>query len=661
MLTSLRFEVAIVAFIALQLLTQTSDAQITTVAADPALGFWAMNGVSQLVTCIHNYLVPGSTTTAPGLRPKLICVERPHGGGQGKYPPNPYTEPDNSRSNTAEIDLLASPGTATSVYAKISKSVNNPFCGGHAQMADGNIFHTGGDRESYINPLTNVAILTDGTNINRIYSPYDNNASVTNPWSTAGTAMAQGRWYPSVLTLSDGSQLIVGGVSVALSLNEYKAGKRTLNPTYEFYPSKGTAVNLPILTQNDPWNLYPFLNTMPISGKVWVFVGGPSILLDTKTGITTALANMKDILHHPRIYPFTPTLAMLPLRPSNNYTATMIVCGGTLRDAGVTNTTVSSTGTASNYCSKINPEATIPVWTDNFIQWPGSGKVMPDVVLMPDGNLLYVNGATWGTAGGDAGVCSNAHDPSFQTFIFNPLLSTFARGPDFTVARLYHSGAILIPDGRIITTGSEEANYVDFPKILTNRCFPFNGTGSSNWTSTNNVASASCTQPFEYRIEVFTPAYYSLPSKPVINEAWGVSYPKAITYGSNFIIRMDTNASNVASVSFIRYTTTTHSTNNDQRFVELSISYANYTHLYVEAPPNANVAPLGNWMLFPVAMNGAVGHSITIKMAAGAVSRVTVPQVTLTLKTGKKNAAKSLKPLNGVMPGLLLLIFRLLM
>ncbi|KAJ1560946.1 hypothetical protein HK096_006616 [Nowakowskiella sp. JEL0078] len=336
---------------------------------------------------------------------------------------------------------------------------------------------------------------------------------------------------------------------------------------------------------------------------------------------------------------------MLPLRSSNNYQATFITCGGTLRDAGVTNTSISATGTASNYCSKFSPEAENPVWIENFIQFPGSGKVMPDVVLMPDGKLLYVNGATWGTAGGDAGVCSNAHDPSLQTFIFDPVASTFARGPDFTVARLYHSGAILIPDGRIITTGSEEANYVDFPKILNNECFPFNGSASTlGWNSTNNVASASCTQPFEYRIEVFTPAYFNLPNKPLVSAGYGSSYPTTLTYGSNFVVKFDTAATDVASISFIRYTTTTHSTNNDQRFVELPILYANTTHLIIDAPKNVSIAPLGNWMLFPVAKNGAVGHSITIKMASGTASRVVVPAAATTTSTngggsGKKNAA----------------------
>ncbi|KAJ1569367.1 hypothetical protein HK096_003328 [Nowakowskiella sp. JEL0078] len=639
LLQTIRFDLAVTVLVAATIYTSSLNFHVSaqTIPADVTLGSWEVNPITQLVTCIHSFLTPGPITPAPGLRPKLICVERPHGGGAGKYPPNPYIEPDNSRSNAVEIDLLAAPGTPSSTYAKISRAVNNPFCGGHAQMANGNIFMSGGDRESFTNPLTGSQVLTDGTNINRIYAPYDSNATQSSPW-TVTNAMASGRWYPSVLTLNDGTILIVGGVAAALSLDDWKAGKKTLNPTYEFYPTRGAAVTLPILQQTDPWNLYPVMRQLPSSGKIWIFVGGPSVLLDTVTGVVTDLPAMTDTLHHPRIYPFTSTAVTLPLRPSNNYTATYMICGGTLRDAGVLNTTLTSTGTASNYCSKVTPESALPKWSENFVQFPGSGKVMPDVILTPDGKVIFVNGAIWGTAGGDAGVNLNAHEPNFQTFIFDPVTSTFTRGQDFTVARLYHSGVLLLPDGRVITTGSEENNYVDFSKILANQCFPFNGSAiSKNWTQANNVASAGCTDPFEYRIEIFTPAYYSLPSKPIITNSYGISYPSFITYGSNFVVQFDTNATDIKTISFIRYSTTTHSTNNEQVLVELVISYTNYTHLIIEAPPNSLIAAPGNWMLFPVATNGAIGHSVTIRLAAGAASRITVPVKTKS-SASRKNA-----------------------
>ncbi|KAJ1562330.1 hypothetical protein HK096_011296 [Nowakowskiella sp. JEL0078] len=657
------FDIAVSLIVVFVLYPSTTEFRViaqtsTTIAANPALGSWSINPLNQLVTCIHSFLTPGPISPAPGLRPKLICVERPHGGGMGKYPPNPYIEPDNSRisivltqSNTVEIDLLDAAGTPSSKYAKISRSINNPFCGGHSQMIDGRIFMSGGDRESFTNPVTNQLMLTDGTNINRIYTPFDKNKTQTSPW-TVTNAMGSGRWYPSVITLNNGEILIVGGTAAALSLDDWQAQKKALNPTYEYYPTRGGATILPLLQKTDPWNLYPVLRQLPKSGKVWIFSGGPSVLLDTKTGAVTDLPAMTDKLHHPRIYPFTSTAVTYPLRPKNNYTATIMICGGTLRDPGVSNTTIKSTGFASNYCSKVEPESATPKWVENFVQFPGTGKVMPDVVLMPDGKAIYVGGSTWGTAGGDAGVCSNAHDPSFTTYIFDFDTNTFSRGPDYTIARLYHSGALLLPDGRIITTGSEENNYVDFPKILANKCFPFNGsTITKNWTSANNVANAGCTQPFEYRIEIFTPTYYSLPKKPIITSSYGISYPSIITYGSNFAVQMDTKASDVASISFIRYSTTTHSTNNEQVLVELIVSYSNLTHLIIEAPPNSFIATPGDWMLFPVASNGAIGHSVTIRLAAGKVIRIPVPATPTsstiinvdTISNASKSAAKHRK------------------
>ncbi|KAJ3119072.1 hypothetical protein HK098_005760 [Nowakowskiella sp. JEL0407] len=621
-----------------------------TVSQNSNLGSWSLLPVQQLVTCIHSFLLPGPGV--PGSSPKLVCVERPHGGGAGKYPANPNTEPVEVWSNAAEISLFgASPDP------KISKSTSNPFCGGHAQMADGSIFMSGGDKEAYTDPLTNMALLTDGTNINRIYTPMDVNGTV-DPWKVTN-AMAKGRWYPAVHTLDNGYQIIVGGVAAALNLDDWYAKKNTLNPTYEYYPSKGAAENLPLLIESDPWNLYPFVQQMPKSGKIWIFSGGSSILLDPATGATSPVAPMKDQLHHPRIYPFTSTAVMLPLRAKYNYEATIMICGGTLRKPGETSTNITSTGTGSPHCSKISPDVPNAAWLENFISFPGEGKVMPDSVLMPDGKVLFTNGAVWGTAGGDAGVHTNAHEPSFANYIFDPETSTFSKAPNATIARLYHSGALLLPDGRIITTGNEEANYIDFErgKVLAGDCFPFNGP-LNNRTYENNLPTANCTDPFEYRIELYTPYYYTIPNKPVINSAYGTASPKTLTYGSNFALIFDTPATDVAAINLIRYSTTTHSTNYDQRFIELKIQYANKTHLIVEGPANGKIAPPGNWMIFPVAKNGAVGYSATVRVGKGNVVTFAYPTTTPspTPNSSQSRYALSLKSFT-LLFALLLFIF----
>lgn len=63
-----------------------------------------------------------------------------------------------------------------------------------------------------------------------------------------------------------------------------------------------------------------------------------------------------------------------------------------------------------------------------------------------------------GLAGGDGGDSRNAWNPVFQTDLFNPLADTGKKWTTLSSAsipRLYHSGAILIADGRVVTLGSE--------------------------------------------------------------------------------------------------------------------------------------------------------------------------------------------------------------
>ncbi|KAJ3121255.1 hypothetical protein HK098_003825 [Nowakowskiella sp. JEL0407] len=637
----LKFDILFISLAFILLFAKETTFNVSAQTPNANLGSWSLLPVTQLVTCIHSMLLPGPYDVAPGTKPKLLCVERPHGGGKGKYPPNPYVEPDGTRSNAAEIDLLAPAGSTPAQYAKISKAINNPFCAGHAQMADGSILVAGGDREAATAP-DGTSLLIDGTNIKRIYKSYDPTPAnmlgdpvtkLNAGWNDAG-AMSKGRWYPTVHTISDGSQIIVGGVAVALDLDEYKnKGTRNLNPTYEFQPSKGAPVNLQILQDTDPWNLFPVVQQLT-SGRIWIFVGSPSVLLTPATGAIEPVANMTDILHHPRIYPYTSTSAMLPLHEKTGYKNTIMLCGGTLKDNPANATLTDSTGTASNYCSRINPDEPNAKWEENFIRFPGAGKVMPDVVLMPDGNVLFVNGAIWGTAGGDAGVVNGAHDPNFETFVYNATSGTFEKGPNFTVARLYHSGALLLPDGRVITTGNEEANYKDLEggatsKIMTNKCFPSSSYGV-NFTSANNDPTAGCGDPFEYRIELFTPYYYNKPTQPVIKPGYGTSYPTQVTYGSNFWIQFTSDARQVDRIVFIRYATTTHSTNMDQRMIVMDWKFKNQTHLIVNVPPNGNVAPPGNWMVFPVGVDGSVGHSVTIRIGAGAPVVNEVPKMPVT-------------------------------
>lgn len=443
------------------------------------------------------------------------------------------------------------------------------------------------------------------------------------------------RWYPTVTTLGNGKQIIISGSTGSFNIANLTAATRQEldNPTYEYYPSKTDGVwprNLSILQNVFPYNLYPVTFQLP-SGKVLVFCSNNTALIDP---ISDAVddTSIKPILiedKQPWIYPYSPTAVMLPLTIANNYAATVQICGGSRKSTNVSDTR----------CIALDFAESNPQWKQ--VDAMPIGRIMPDAVLLPDATILYTNGGDQGQAGGDAGKMDSIvgkfldntgswQKPVFENHIFDPKKpagSRYTRVASSTVPRLYHSGAILLQDGRVATMGSEMQNYVD---VLNSRtaCMPF--------------VQVACTSPFENRIEAFEPPYLSLPqTRPVIDKA-----PSSITYQSSFIVTLSTSALEIDFVSFIRYSTTTHSTNTDQRLVELAILGRDGNKIYLEAPRDGNLAPPGNWMLF-LLNKGKPSESATILLGSGDVARVDIPS-TAAKNKGPSSGASILSPFVGV-------------
>lgn len=199
------------------------------------------------------------------------------------------------------------------------------------------------------------------------------------------------------------------------------------------------------------------------------------MLWDADTNIETPLPDMPGQIA--RVYPASGGVAMLPLTPANNYTPTIIFCGGTfMTDQQWGNYSWPFANTweipTSKDCQRITPEptdGTSPEYEqdDDMI----IGRTMGQFIALPDGTLFMVNGGANGTAGystqtlqtplyGDMPFgMSLAADPVLTPAIYNPNAPKGSRWSNAglgssQIPRLYHSSAVLLPDTSVMIAGS---------------------------------------------------------------------------------------------------------------------------------------------------------------------------------------------------------------
>ena len=178
----------------------------------------------------------------------------------------------------------------------------------------------------------------------------------------------------------------------------------------------------------------------------------------------------------------------------------------------------------------------------------GRDELRPGVderVLLPDGKVLAVGG-------GGGGAYTNSIK---QAEMFNPQSETWTPMASQQVPRVYHSTAVLLPDGRVLSAGHDN--------------------GAQQTTA-----------------EIYSPPYLFQGPRPTISSA-----PSSLSHGGQFTISTP-QASSIQRVALVRPSSTTHSLHADQRYVDLSFTATSGTTLSVTAPANGTAAPAGPYMLF---------------------------------------------------------------
>ncbi len=395
--------------------------------------------------------------------------------------------------------------------------VNRPlFCSGHSFLADGRLLVTGGNGPAPPNEFR-------GIRDTHTFDPF------SETW-TRVEDMADGRWYPTNVTLSDGRVLVFSG------LDELTGEVNTDVEVYE--PGGGWRI---VSTVGLP--LYPMTAVLS-SGDV--FYSGPS--RETGTYEVDAWSWHGFMLSN---YGWRGggTSVLLP-----EHQDTVMIIGGQSNEV-VTETV--------EIIDLVDPS---PAW--RYTQQMTFPRMHANAVILPNGKVVVVGGHSEVHDDGGGGPPPSA---VYEAEMFDPTTETWSVMAAMQRARVYHSTAVLLPDGRVLVGGS-------------------NG---------------------DFTTELFSPPYLFRGPRPVIS-----AVSAQVPYGGAFEIQTP-NASTIESVVLVGLSSVTHSVNMGQRYVRLEITQPPATPNIVlaETPSNPALAPPGYYMLFMIDADGVPSTAEMVRLS----------------------------------------------
>ncbi|KAK7337864.1 hypothetical protein VNO77_18452 [Canavalia gladiata] len=423
------------------------------------------------------------------------------------------------------------------------------WCSSGSVFPNGTLIQTGG--------------FNDGERSIRMFTPcFDG----TCDWVEFPTVLSQRRWYATNQILPDSRMIVIGG-------------RKQYN--YEFYPkdpqNAPSSIQFSFLQQtSDSYedNLYPFVHLLP-DGNLFIFANTRSVLLNYKQN--RVLKEFPSIPGgDPRNYPSSGSSVLLPLDENNGSNkAQVMVCGGAPRgsfESAAKGNFVRAVAT----CGRLKVTDTNPSWELENMPLP---RAMGDMLILPNGDVLIINGVGKGTAGWELG-----REPVLTPVIYRPSEKNSEQRFSVMAAavrpRLYHSSAVVLKDGRILVGGSNPHIYYNFTGVE---------------------------YPTDLSLEAFSPPYLApeLDSvRPTIRFITNSMLGYRVFSYVTFTVPDYTSASQV-SVRILAPSFTTHSYGMNQRMVVLKlfgVTNVNGETYYatVMGPSTAEIAPPGYYLLFVV-------------------------------------------------------------
>jgi len=463
------------------------------------------------------------------------------------------------------------------------------FCAGHSQLEDGALLvgggthawdiadeddphghdaqsHFIGSRESWLFEATGPAVADHGWR--RVGELVTQRA--TDPdLDTTDISRTGGKWYPTLITLPDGSAIAVSGHPREFDSRHNNDTLEAYDPATETWNYIDTA-DVSVIPRSFGRSIeYPRMFVIPpndvlaISQLDRAEVTRWSIGTDANAWSTVAPLSDSDY----RGNPLNHTAVLLPLTLQEEYTVKVLLCGKESAhvltpDGGTKWHPTTRVLTGHPVPSDVNPDR------NNL-----------DAVLLPTGEVFIEGGAKNirdDATGVKVAEMFDPEDPSGQP------LGTWRNLPMAQEVRNYHSVALLMPNGAVWVAGS-------------------------NFDSSTGLGNRNLW------IEIFEPWYFCH-RRPRIT-----SVDPSVCAGDSFDVYTD-DSSRIDRVVLVRAGSSTHNFNPDQRLIECAFEVASPTRLEVQAPPNNAVAPPGTYLVFVLTDDRVPSEGEFIKVCQGTSS-----------------------------------------
>jgi hypothetical protein len=479
----------------------------------------------------------------------------------------------------------------TNQISSVDQLDTDVFCCGHAFLADGQLLVAGGTG-SYDQTEEEIAKGKEAPENPHHHFTGLPNTFIFNPdrqkWTEVANMVPRpdqdsgGRWYPTLVTLPDGNVLAMSGHPH--ESDRYLSALHANNIPEIYYP--------PYLDKPQGWkrvyplgdagqSYYPRLHVLSTHGTSSViFTSSPLNANDR----WCYMFNPYDTRDYERIcdlsgideiyFGYYGTSVLLPLLPEQRYWPQVLLFGG-------------------EQPIIIDPYSRQWSYTPARQLQPPRKRFHANSIILPTGEVFICGG-----------VEVSSDSENFQTEgmravmegeIYNSRsrLNPWATTSRASVIRNYHSVALLMPDGRVWTAGSNiNGNYsyrsaAQFLNDATYRDNVLLHDGDDRGVDNR-----------ERKIEIFEPDYI-FANRPIIN-----SSPSTIGTVDPFEINV-TQADFITRVAILRTGTATHAFNSDQRYIGLTIAHRSGDRIRVNPPPTHLTIP-GYYLLFAIKGNTEV-------------------------------------------------------